>query len=80
MMPPMKRSQIVCVYPSGVSVTGVVVNGTAKVANISDLEQSVKSGKLRDLPGMGAKTEENILRGIRLYRILKPDMTSLIVS
>lgn len=45
-----------------------LLHGTAKVANISDLEQSVKSGKLRDLPGMGAKTEENILRGIRLYR------------
>ncbi|MFQ5835552.1 MAG: DNA polymerase/3'-5' exonuclease PolX [bacterium] len=41
---------------------------TAKVKNISDLEQFVQSGKLRDLPGMGAKTEENILRGIRLYR------------
>jgi len=45
-----------------------LLHGTAKVANISDLEQFVKSGKLRDLPGMGAKTEENILRGIRLYR------------
>ena len=45
-----------------------LLHGTAKVANISDLEQFVKSGKLRDLPGMGAKTEENIIRGIRLYR------------
>jgi DNA polymerase (family 10) len=45
-----------------------LLHESAKVKNISDLEQFVQSGKLRDLPGMGAKTEENILRGIRLYR------------
>jgi len=45
-----------------------LLHETAKVKNISDLEHFVRSGKLRDLPGMGAKTEENILRGIRLYR------------
>jgi len=45
-----------------------LLHETAKVTDISDLEQFVQSGKLRDLPGMGAKTEENILRGIRLYR------------
>jgi len=43
----------------------------AGVRNIKDLEASIKSGKLRDLPGMGAKTEENILRGIKLYRTSK---------
>jgi len=45
-----------------------LLHETAKVKNISNLEHFVRSGKLRDLPGMGAKTEENILRGIRLYR------------
>ncbi len=45
-----------------------LLHETAKVKNISDLEQFIQSGKLRDLPGMGAKTEDNILRGIRLYR------------
>ena len=39
-----------------------------RVRNIEDLEKVVKSGKLRNLPGMGAKTEENILRGIKLYQ------------
>ena len=41
------------------------------VKNIEDLETFAKSGKLRDLPGIGAKTEENILRGIKLYRTSK---------
>ncbi|MEA3485795.1 MAG: PHP domain-containing protein, partial [Candidatus Aerophobetes bacterium] len=41
------------------------------VENIEDLEKFVHSHKLRDLPGMGAKTEENILRGIKLYRASK---------
>lgn len=43
----------------------------AGVRNIKDLEASIKSGKLRDLPSMGAKTEENILRGIKFYRTSK---------
>lgn len=38
------------------------------VRNIEDLEEFVKSGQLRNLSGMGAKTEENILKGINLYR------------
>jgi len=40
----------------------------AKVKSIEELEKCVKSHKLQHLPGMGTKTEENILRGIRLYR------------
>ncbi|TET44569.1 DNA polymerase/3'-5' exonuclease PolX [Candidatus Aerophobetes bacterium] len=40
----------------------------AKVKSIEELEKCVKSHKLQHLPGMGIKTEENILRGIRLYR------------
>lgn len=40
----------------------------AGVKSIEELEEFVKSHKLQHLPGMGTKTEENILRGIRLYR------------
>lgn len=38
------------------------------VENIEDLEAAVRERKLRDLPGMGAKKEQNILRGIKLYK------------
>jgi len=38
------------------------------IKNIEDLEKFVNSQKLRHLPGMGAKTEENIKRGIELYK------------
>lgn len=38
------------------------------VRNVDDLEQAVREGKIRKLPGMGEKKEENILRGVRLYR------------
>jgi len=38
------------------------------VKSIEELEEFVKSQKLQHLPGMGTKTEENILRGIKLYR------------
>ncbi len=38
------------------------------VKSIEELEELVGSHKLQHLPGMGAKTEENILRGIGLYR------------
>lgn len=43
----------------------------AGIKNIEDLERAAREGKLRNLFGMGAKTEENILRGIRLYRTSK---------
>ncbi len=39
------------------------------VRNVQDLERAVQSHRLRDLPGMGAKTEENILKGIKLYKM-----------
>jgi len=38
------------------------------VKNLQDLERVVLTGKMRNLPGMGPKKEENILRGIRLYK------------
>ena len=34
------------------------------VKTVSDLEKASREGKIRDLPGLGAKTEENILKGI----------------
>lgn len=39
-----------------------------KVKNLDDLERLAKEGSLRGLPGFGAKTEENILKGIALLR------------
>src|SRR5574341_345016 len=38
------------------------------VKSISDLERAAQAGKIRDLAGMGAKTEENILKGISALR------------
>jgi len=39
------------------------------VRSVEDLERAVQSHKLRDLPGMGDKTEGNVLKGIKLYRM-----------
>jgi DNA polymerase (family 10) len=38
------------------------------VDNIEKLEKAVKEHQIKDLPGMGEKSEANILRGIELYR------------
>jgi DNA polymerase (family 10) len=38
------------------------------IKNIDDLEERAKEGKLRGLPGIQAKTEENILKGIAMIR------------
>jgi len=38
------------------------------VDNIEKLEKAVKGHQIKDLPGMGEKSETNILRGIELYR------------
>lgn len=38
------------------------------VDNIEKLERAVKEHQIKDLPGMGEKSETNILRGIELYR------------
>lgn len=35
------------------------------ITTLADLEAAAKSGKLRDLPGMGAKSEQKILDGIQ---------------
>ena len=39
-----------------------------KVKSIAQLETLVRAGKLRTLPGFQAKKEENILRGIQLFK------------
>ncbi|OLT19761.1 phosphoesterase [Actinomadura sp. CNU-125] len=38
------------------------------VSSVEELETAIGAGKLRGLKGFGAKTEENILRGIELMR------------
>lgn len=38
------------------------------VKSVQELEEVAREGKLSGLPGLGAKKEENILRGIKLYR------------
>jgi DNA polymerase (family 10) len=38
------------------------------ITNIEDLEEAAKSHKLEGLPGLGAKVEENIVKGIEQYR------------
>jgi DNA polymerase (family 10) len=38
------------------------------VRGIDELQRAAEAGELRDLKGMGAKTEEKILKGIALYR------------
>ncbi|NAT10435.1 DNA polymerase/3'-5' exonuclease PolX [ANME-1 cluster archaeon AG-394-G06] len=41
------------------------------IGSIADLEEAAKSHKLEKLPGLGAKVEENILKGIAQYRSYK---------
>lgn len=38
------------------------------IKSVDDLEAAAKAGKLRDLPGMKGKSEENILKAIEVYR------------
>lgn len=38
------------------------------VKNIDDLEHVAKRGRIRDIEGFGAKSEENILKGIAFFR------------
>ena len=39
-----------------------------EIDNIDKLEKAVREHQIKDLPGMGAKSETNILRGIELYK------------
>ena len=38
------------------------------VTDVDELEKATKGGKLAGLPGFGAKTQENVLKGIDAYR------------
>jgi DNA polymerase (family 10) len=48
--------------------TVALVHKTQGISTIAELETAVKEGRLRHLPGLGPKKEENILRGISLLR------------
>jgi DNA polymerase (family X) len=39
-----------------------------KIKNVSELEKVIKSGKLKGMPGIQKKTEENILQGIEFLK------------
>jgi len=38
------------------------------IKSVDDLEKAAKAGKLRDLPGMSVKSEENILKALEVFR------------
>jgi DNA polymerase (family 10) len=72
-----KHTQLKAEFPEGflslLEVPGVGPK-TAKalldqrnVKNISDLAMVARAGQIKDLPGFGEKTEQNILRGIEQY-------------
>jgi DNA polymerase (family 10) len=48
--------------------TAILLYKKLKIDTINKLEKAAKSGALNDLPGMGAKKTENILRGITLKK------------
>ncbi len=39
-----------------------------KIKNVNDLEEAIRSGKLKGIPGIQKKTEDNILKGIELIK------------
>ena len=61
------------------------IAGELGVTSVSDLDEAVRNGRLRGVPGFGPKTEERILRGIAVaasdtalrgaLRALEPDAT-----
>lgn len=48
--------------------TARLISTKIKIKDIDDLERLAKQGKLRGLPGIQAKTEENILKGIAMVK------------
>lgn len=48
--------------------TAMLLHEKLGIDSIEDLEQAAKKGLVRELPRMGAKTEENILKAIALLR------------
>jgi len=55
--------------------TLALIHKEFKISSIPELEKALLAGKLRDLPGMGKKKEENILRGIKLLQTSQERMT-----
>ncbi len=55
--------------------TAKLVYGRFKVKSIRELEELVRAGKLKVLPGLREKKEENILRGIQLLKSGQERMT-----
>ncbi len=51
--------------------TAVLLYERLGVKTVEELEQAARQGLVRSLPRMGAKTEENILKGIELIRRTK---------
>src|ERR1700687_3065973 len=41
---------------------------TFRAATVADVERLAKEGKLRDLPGFGEKTEQNILKAVEVHK------------
>ncbi|MFC1540427.1 DNA polymerase/3'-5' exonuclease PolX [Candidatus Margulisiibacteriota bacterium] len=48
--------------------TALLLHKKFKIDSPAKLEKAAKAGKLRGIPGLGAKKEENILRGISLKK------------
>lgn len=73
-----KYQELVAEFPKGFTElvqtpglgpkTAVMLLKKLKVSNLLQLEKLAKAGKLQKLPGMGAKKEANILRGIELKK------------
>ena len=43
------------------------------ITNLKELEKAAKQGKIRELPGFGEKTEQNILQGIEFLKKVEED-------
>ena len=73
-----RRDEMLAKYPASLlelfSIQGLgpksirLLYDTYKVQSVDDLERICKEQKLRDLPRMGAKLEEEVLRSIASYR------------
>lgn len=48
--------------------TAMLLYERLHITSIDELEAAARAGRIRDLPRMGAKTEENILKGIAMLR------------
>jgi len=48
--------------------TALMLHQHLGITTIDELEAAAKAGRIRDLPRMGARTEENILKGVAMVR------------